>query len=584
MWPFQYYFRVSVQDDFKAILSTIGLQTDDNAKVLLIGLATKENLRHAICIEPEDGPLDANDLKSVEERTVAILEADPRSSMTISSTRHHNRQQNALFLHCRAKAIAEAIQESGKFEGLTFFVSDSAPLAGYEIHTCVGIPSEALDSVPRFENPTRGDHYGRHIEESFAQAVINTCLFNADRALRLPYPGEDFRVLGNRVDIVRSSAERFVSNITFSLAGLPNDLFEFVIEFSSLTYESSTAKGHLTVTNSDNLANKLKVTFQNAVGLNETRSIRKLLELTDETMTLLTDGHRVYGLGECTSAPNVASITVEKHAEWSLSINDTQLMKVSYEHATLPKQILDKNFFEDVARRRVGAGDVERIWRILQCALDSGHGTTIVVSEDPTSEMERLGKEALATKPEYLNHKDVARLGRIDGAVFLGQDGRCYATGVILDGIADGHGDRSRGARYNSAVRYQRTASVGTLVIVISDDGTVDLIPKLMPQVSRKAVEDAVHAFCEFSGAEDNNGEEWAKRYDQVNKLAFYLNEEQCIRVNEAYNREMDSRWASGVAVLSSPPLQPNPDMNESFFFRGLTHLPSRTTPDTESR
>ena len=120
MWPLQYYFRVFVQDDFKAILSRIGFQTHDTVTVLLIGLATKEDLRHAICIEPRDGPLDADDLKSVEEKTVSILEADPRASIIISHPRLHDRQQNALFLNCRAKAIAEAIEESEKLKGSAF--------------------------------------------------------------------------------------------------------------------------------------------------------------------------------------------------------------------------------------------------------------------------------------------------------------------------------------------------------------------------------------------------------------------------------------------------------------------------------
>ncbi|MCY3867942.1 MAG: hypothetical protein OXG87_00220 [Gemmatimonadetes bacterium] len=269
------------------------------------------------------------------------------------------------------------------------------------------------------------------------------------------------------------------------------------------------------------MANKLKITFQNPVGLHETRSVRKLLELTDETTALLTDGQAIYGLGECIAAPDVAKIAIEGHARWSLSINDTVLMRVAYEHATLPKQILDKELFRDVAQRTVGTGEVDRIWDIFQCALDNDQGTTIVVSEDPVSEIERLGQEALAIKPEYLDRSDVARLGRIDGAIILGPDGRCYAFGVILDGQANSSGDRARGARFNSSVRYQRTVEIGTMVIVISDDGTVDLIPTLMPCVSRQEVEDAVREFCEYLGVENNDGEERARRTRRVEGLSL---------------------------------------------------------------
>ena len=566
MWPFQHTFRRFVQSEIQDILSQVGLETRNSAKVLLVGLATKKDLHHAICIEPEDGPLVVDDLQAVTKKTAKLFESDPESSWTISSPRHHDRRQRETFLRCRAQAIAETIQESGKFEGLTFFASNSAPLAGYEIHTCVGIPRPALESVPRFNSPAKDEPYGHIIEESFAQAIINTCLARADRALRLPNPGEDIYVLGDRVDIVRLSADRFVRNVAFALTLMPRDVFRCVSDVSKLTYERSGAKGHLVLSERSKLTSRLEVTFQSPVGLNDAKTVRKMLELTDDKTSLLTDGEVIYGLGKCISAPDVARIRIEKHAEWSLSIDDMELIRVSYEHATLPKQILDKGLFNDVARRTVGVTDIERIWNIFQHVLGSGHGTTIVVSEDPASEIERLGKEALAIKPEYLDYKDVMRLGGIDGAVLLGPDGRCHAFGVILDGLATTSGDRARGSRFNSAVRYQRTSSVGTVVIVISDDGTVNLIPKLMPQVSRKEVEDAVRAFCVYSALKDSSSEEWARRNERVKDFEFYLNEEQCDRVNNAYEEEMNSRLTSGQVVVSRRPLQPSPDMDESFF------------------
>ena len=567
MWAYQHTFRRSLEYEIQETLSQIGLQIHDKAKVLLLGLATDDDLRHQTCIEPEDSPLVVDDLRSIEKRADEIVEADLESRAFHTNHRYHEQRRRGLFLRSRAHAIAETIQESGKFEGLSFFASNSAPLAGYDVHTCVGIPNEALQSVPRFNNPKKDDYHGRHIEESFVEAIINTCLGQADRALYLPCPGEGIGILGDRIDIVRTSANRFVDGVTFAIAPRPTDLFRLANDFSSLTYERSGAKGHLVVTDPDNLANKLKVTIQNPVGLREARSVRKMLELTDETNALLTDGRAVYGLGECISAPDVARITIEGHAKWSLSVNDTKLIKVAYEHATLPKPILDRELFRDVAHRKIDSVKVERIWDIFQCALDNDHGTTIVVSEDPVSEIERLGQEAMAIKPEYLDHKDVARLGRIDGAIVLGPDGRCYAFGVILDGLATSSGDRARGARFNSSVRYQKTSAIGTLVIVISDDGTVDLIPNLMPRVSRQEVEDAVRLFCEYSAVEGNDGEEWERRNRRVEGFRFYLNEEQCDRVNESYEKEMDSRLASGGTKLNRKRLRPDPNMEDSHFW-----------------
>ena len=429
------------------------------------------------------------------------------------------------------------------------------------------IPSDAIGSVPEFNNPMKHDYRWGHVKESFIEQIIDTCLGAADRALYLPNPGEVGMELGDRDHIVRSSAERFIRGITFALTPMPSEIFGFANEVSSLTYERSGARGRIAITMRDNLTNKLKVTFQDPVKLGETRSVRKLLELSDESTYLLADNELVYGLGECNSAPDVAKIVIEGHAKWSVSIDDTTLMRVSYEHATLPKQILDKAFFKDVAERMVGGeAEIERIWEIVQCALESGHGTTIVVSKDPVSEINRLAQESLPIEPEYLAHEEVARLGRVDGAIILGPDGRCFAFGVILDGLATSSGDRARGSRFNSSIRYQKTSEVGTMVIVISDDGTVDLIPKLMPRVWRQDVEDAVGAFCECSGIEDGVGEEWARWNEKVRELRFYLSQEQCDRVNESYAREMESRHESGSLMIVRDALQPDPNMSDSYF------------------
>ena len=526
----------------------------------------REDMPHEICIEPEGGPLVVEDLRSIEERTEEIRIEDPESNLFHSVARVHEARMRGLFLRSRAKAIGEAIEESGKFDGLSFFVSVSAPIAGYDVHTCVGIPSDELESVPKFNNPMKDDYYGRHTEESFVQAIIHTCLDRADRALHLPNPGEGFGALGDTIDIVRSSAEHFLRGINFVMAPEMSDLFRFANQVSSQTYERSGARGRIAITKPDNLTNKLTVKFQRPVLLSETRSARKILELSDESTFLLSDSASVYGLGECNSAPDVAKIVIEGHATWSVSIDDTILMRVSYEHATLPKQILDKTFFKDVAERTVGAVEIERIWEIVQCVLESGYGTTIVVSENPVSEINRLAQESLPIEPEYLAREDVARLGRVDGAIILGPDGRCYAFGVILDGLATSSGDRARGSRFNSSVRYQETSEIGAMVIVISDDGTVDLLPKLIPRVWRQDVEDAVQAFCECSEIEGSVGEEWARWNKKIEDLRFYLNQEQCNRVNESYEKEMDSRLESGGINIHRNPLQPSPDMNDSYF------------------
>ena len=52
----------------------------------------------------------------------------------------------------------------------------------------------------------------------------------------------------------------------------------------------------------------------------------------------------------------------------------------------------------------------------------------------------------------------------------------CYSFGVILDGIACiDKGDNSRGARYNSAIKYLES-NPDSIIIIISEDGMIDVI------------------------------------------------------------------------------------------------------------
>ncbi len=71
------------------------------------------------------------------------------------------------------------------------------------------------------------------------------------------------------------------------------------------------------------------------------------------------------------------------------------------------------------------------------------------------------------------------------------------------------------------------------MIIVLSDDGTLDLLSRLMPRVHQEEIAAAVDAFCECCESTPVDGERFARRYDRVKRLEFYLDDEQCRRVNE---------------------------------------------------
>ena len=102
----------------------------------------------------------------------------------------------------------------------------------------------------------------------------------------------------------------------------------------------------------------------------------------------------------------------------------------------------------------------------------------VVISKGADIEAKRLEKQCIKIKPTYLNSQLVRKVSAIDGAILIEPSTKCHAIGVILDGLASNKGTSSRGARYNSAIRYVELSKYPCLAIVISQDGMVDLVQK----------------------------------------------------------------------------------------------------------
>ena len=563
MWAYQPYFRFHVEYETKLVLAELGIASTD-VKVVLAGIATEENDRHAICVEPETGPLFAEHLAKVTRRGEELYQLDPESEIRYHPPGSGAAPQRALFLNARANAITEAIEKSGVFNHLAFFVSQSSPINGYALHTCIGIPTDVIGNLPAFQESTVGR---THAGKSLQHEVIRECLYRADKALYLPDPGKALRMLGRTEDIITSATERFIEATLWRTDNQPSDLFSTLNTVSSLTYERAGAKGNLTVTSRENLEKWLKVKFKNPVGLRESRAMRKILQLSDSTMPVLADSTCAYGLGTSKTAPDVVEVSITGHAKWEASVNGDKFLRVSYGKATIPNQQIEKEELKDTAERTVGNANINRIWNIVQTAQQNGQGATIVVSKDPEAETARLSTEGMPIEPDYLEPAEIVGLCSVDGAVIIGPDGRCYAFGVILDGVADESGDRARGARFNSALRYQNRKTPGSMIIVISDDGTIDLLPRLLPRRHEEEVAATVDAFCEYCESTPIDSQEFERLYERVKRLAFYLNDEQCNKVNEKHEQEMERRSASGGIRITGRNLQPDPLMNESYFW-----------------
>ena len=194
------------------------------------------------------------------------------------------RRAEAMELDSRGDALVEAIEQAGVFKGLTFFASEGAPVGSYEVHTCVGVPTAALESLPALDDSEVERVY---VGRSLQHEVISECLQRADRALYLPDPGTDLNIIGTAEDLIMTAAKRLTDGAAYRATRWLCDLFSSVNEFASLRYERGGAKGHIVIASHKMAADRLQVRFQQPVPINRARSMRKLLELTDDSTSVL---------------------------------------------------------------------------------------------------------------------------------------------------------------------------------------------------------------------------------------------------------------------------------------------------------
>ncbi len=564
MWGYQHMFRTMVESGTTRALEVVGAPM--KITVTLVGFRVADGLRHDICVEPERGPLKPADLSGVRDRATEIFAADPERQIMSSVASVHDLRMRGVALKARGEGLREAIAASSAFPESELFVSLSAPIGGYEVHTCLAVESSRMGGLYAFEHAVEDRLY---VGRSLVHEVIAECLRRADLAIYLPDAGADLNVFGApSLEVVRSAAARFLDGCVMRTGGMPSDLLEVMEGITSLEYERSGAAGRLVIVGRSRGVESRAV-LARAVALREARAVRKLLEVSDGDVALLTDGSKVFGLGEVDTSRvdegTAFEIVIPSHATFELRHDGTALMRVAYGRPKLPRPLLDRERFDDVIARVLGVMDTSRLWMIVEAAAGAGHGTVIVISTDALAEAARLSGQATLLEPHFLQPDDVIRFARIDGATLVDVDGQCHAIGVILDGEATGDGDPSRGSRYNSSIRYQASTCSAAVAVVISDDGYVDIVPDLQPRVRRSDVEAAVSGFRDAANADPVEGEEFARTHDAAKRFVFYLNEAQCLEVNTLYEREQQRRLEGGGIAIREPPLRPNSLMNDSY-------------------
>jgi DisA bacterial checkpoint controller nucleotide-binding len=570
MWGFQQHFRFNVESAVTRALEEVGLQAKPT--VFLVGLVKPGGAGHAICIEPEDGPLSPADFAALGQRALERFAADPETRILDSDSRL--REQRQTWLHEKAyrdeiAAILEPVV------GLRFVVAPPTLVNEHFVYTAIGLPGAVYDENPGL-HATSGPDGRQYVTGSLIRGVLDELLGATYRALLAPDPGSDFGLGVAPAQIARAAGASLTdSAVVLSGNQFAHSLFDAINAVATTGYEKRVGVGRLIVAEPDSEHVRRDLILTEAVPVREIRTLRKLLETSRiHGAALLTDGSDAYGLGELqeTYDPGTESafeIVVTGHGNWDLRHSGTVLMSVENGVPHLPRQRVSRDRFNDIARRvfaPTGGCNLEALWALTEAAADAEHGTMIVVSSHASDEGARLRGQALNVDPSRVEADLVRQLTSIDGAVLVDTSAAVVAIGVILDGIATAAGDRSRGARYNSAVRYMASASAATVIILVSEDGMVNLLPDLRPQI-RIADRDAMVVDLRTAAAiEPVNGERFYEAFNRVKVAAFYLTPEQCAEANALRDDHWERRRAAGAQIwLTEAPIVPDPAMSSEY-------------------
>lgn len=565
MWGYQPHFRSQMEHRARDVLEMIAPTLQP--RTFLVGIRTTEKTEgHPVCVEPEDEDWNPRIFFGCAARAEEIYKEHPDHSIIYGDApRMRDKPENI-----RKKSVLEAVREvtleyDFQFDTSTF-CGWPTRVEGYHVVPVLQFHKSHLMEYPRLDEPIRFQEWTS--SSSFLESVIETLIEEATNALEAKEPGRFFDTF--RIDasaLLRDAGDRFCGAISLITRDVMlQNVFNALNVVSSMPYEGAEAIGSLIFAHKENEAVEIRVRFNEPVQLHDYKLARKIIEMSSEELCCVCSNSKgIHGLGEIRSeeATGYFKVVFSGHYEWELYYEKTPLMRSDYGVPKLPSLRLKAEEFTSIARRiltGLDEGAKKRLWSIVEAAMEQRHGTMIVVSDKAEEEAERLCKQSLGIAPIELNPGLVRRLSGIDGALLINSNGTCYAVGVILDGMATKEGDPSRGARFNSAIRYIKSVESPTICIVVSEDGYVNLLPNLRPRVSRKEIEEKIALL------ETQNIENYHKTRNWLDKHRFYLNAEQCKTVNEELARINSAPMEVGEIRIVTPPFEPNPDMNDSYY------------------
>jgi hypothetical protein len=262
------------------------------------------------------------------------------------------------------------------------------------------------------------------------------------------------------------------------------ELFGLFNQIALLRYEESASNGFLVLCPSDRPSPALALRLESPFDIKDIRGVRKMLQISDEHLCVLCDGRRVLGFVAMNAAQTDAVlIQFRSHGVWELRQSGCTIAQIDATEGELLLPRLDEDRFGAVVQQVFGelpGPQAQHLWSLVAAAERQLRGTNVLITEQAAAEARRMESQCTRIDPVALTPLMISRLTGIDGTVVIDTMGVCHAIGAILDGPVSLRGDRRRGGRYNSALMYVDHSEFPCLIVVVSQDGMVDLVHRGM--------------------------------------------------------------------------------------------------------
>ncbi len=574
MWGYQQHFQISVQVSAEGLFNAIDPRLKPT--VFLFGiLADKRDDRHPICIEPEDCGYSVKAFAEVNKLAEELEKVDQEKNIFHSHPIAQENHDKRISTNAQIEAIKKILKKEDLYGDTEKFISFPTYVDGFLVFVVLEIQKEALNSYYSLTKEKIDERY--KISRSFIESAIDTFLKECSVGLKDPNKGIG-AVERQADELLRESGKQFMYSISQAgknFHGL-HGLYDACNSIASLKYEGAEGLGKIIIAKKDHPNVRLTLQLQEPIRVRDFRKVRKFLELSNDNALIISDSELIYGLGEQTGKYNPKDeslfvINFISHFKWEVLHDNNSMMVVEYKQPNLPKERMDRvKFYSDLKRifKDIDKSQLDDLWDITSEATKQKHGTMLVITDNAKAEAMRLGKQSFSLKPLKLTVGIVQQITSIDGSVLLDKDSVCHAIGVILDGLATDKGDSSRGARFNSAVRYYEHfgKNYPTVIVIISEDGMINLIPNLRPQIKHSTIVDAIERLKKFSESDKQERKHFNQLMTFFENVSFYLTEEECKTVNQLRKTiEENDKNIEGFRIVRED-IQPNKEMNESYY------------------